>query len=216
MSNILAEDNSDNIFSKKECRIVASLMEKELTVPDSYPLTLNSLVLSCNQKNNREPVMALVKGDVGHMCSVLKDRNIIKIEYGDRAYRYAHKIRQFLSIDKQQQSLLTIMMMRGPQTLNMLKTRTSRITSFEDINAIKVTLDGLINRELPLVKHLPQSAGQREERYGHLLCGDIEVQADNKPLPTFKRSDESVRIAELEQQVSNLLTRIERIEKKLL
>ena len=218
VGNVDSENNApvgnvdSAMFDNKECRIIASMMEKELTVPDTYPITLKSLVLACNQKSNREPVMALTEGEVGHICNGLKERDVVEIDFGERAYRYNHKIKRLLSIDKNQQALLTVMMMRTPQTLNDLKARTARMCDFSDTGEIKSVLESLIEREQPLVKLIPKGMGQREDRYTHLLSGEVLIPNMARPLPVYNKTDDSVRIAELEQQVAGLLKRVEQLE----
>ena len=132
-----AESNTsatpEAMFSAVEARVLACLMEKDMTTPDNYPLTLNSLVIACNQKSNREPVMQLTEGEVGHVARSLSDRHFIKIEYRGRTQKLTHKMPLELDIDLKQQALLTVMLLRSPLTLNDLRTRTSRMTEFDDL-----------------------------------------------------------------------------------
>lgn len=173
-------------LSATEARVLASLMEKELTVPDNYPLTLNSLTLACNQKSNREPVMHLPEGEVGHTAKELASRGLLRIEYGERVHRFEHSVRKAWTLDKRQQALLTVMMLRAPQTLNELKVRSKRMVEFESHEDILLTLESLNNeRDEAMMLHLAKGAGQREDRYTHLLCGDVVV------LPRF--SGDSVK-----------------------
>ncbi|MBX2868271.1 MAG: DUF480 domain-containing protein [Acidiferrobacterales bacterium] len=197
---------NEAMFNPIEARVLACLMEKELTTPDNYPLTLNSLVLACNQKSNREPVMQLTEGDVGHAARALADRHFIKIEYRGRTQKLTHKMQLELSIDRKQQSLLTVMMLRSPLTLNDLRTRTSRMVEFEDLEDIELTLEMMNDRRKPMVLMIPKGPGQREDRYTHLLCGDVDIQFDTVPSSTTKSSRPQLeqRVEELEQRVKAL------------
>ncbi|MFT5276318.1 MAG: hypothetical protein ACI9J2_002864 [Saprospiraceae bacterium] len=195
-----------------EARVLACLMEKELTVPDTYPLTLNSLVLACNQKSNREPQMNLSEGEVGHIAKDLAERDYIKIEYGERAHKFEHNCRKQLSIDKAQQALLTVMMLRAPQTLNDLKTRTARMAEFDDLNDVEFGLESLNSDEANFMQHLPKTTGQREDRYTHLLCGSVEIAAVTQQVPAFVPTEKSDAIARLEMRIEELEKRLTELE----
>ena len=194
-----------------EARVLACLMEKELTVPDSYPLTLNSLALACNQKSNRDPVMHIAEGEVGHTAKELADRGLIKIEYGERAHRFEHAIRKQWSLDRRQQALLTVMMLRAPQTLNDLKTRTKRMVDFNGPDEIALTLDSLNESGEPMMQHLPKGPGQREDRYTHLLCGEVETMPA-QATPEFVPTDRDDSLTKLEEKIRELEQRLEALE----
>ncbi len=213
-------DNMDHtpsetaLFSEKEARVIACLMEKEQTVPDNYPLTLNSLVLACNQKSNRDPMMNLTEGDVGHIARTLADRNFVKIEYGERAQRINHRMGQELDLDKAQQALLAVMMLRGPQTANELRTRTSRMTEFQDLDDLLLNLELLNEGNCKTMLHLPRGANQREDRYMHLLCGDPDPEVfAAKALPSRSQQRDDI-LESLTEKISDLEKRIERLERR--
>jgi uncharacterized protein YceH (UPF0502 family) len=203
-------------LSITEVRVLACLMEKELTVPDSYPLTLNSLVLACNQKSNREPEMHIDEGEVGRTTKVLEERGLAQVEYGERARRIMHKMCRAYNLDKRQQSLLTIMMLRNPQTLNDLKTRTKRMVEFADNEDVLQTLESLNDGELTLMKHLPRGAGQREDRYTHLLCGDVAVSTPpvQANISSIAAPDQD-QITTLKSEITALTERVALLEAKL-
>ena len=201
---------SEAMFSAKEARVLACLMEKELTTPDNYPLTLNSLVLACNQKSNREPIMQLTEGDVGHTARALSDRHFIKIEYRGRTQKLTHKMQLELDIDLKQQALLTVMMLRSPLTLNDLRSRTSRMVEFESLEEIELTLEIMNDRIKPMVQLIPKGPGQREDRYTHLLCGEIDVQAV-QAAPVSSASAKS-SVSKLEQRIEELEQRVKVLE----
>lgn len=163
-------------FSAIEARVIAALMEKHLTTPNNYPLTTNSLVNACNQKSNREPVMNLTEGQIGHTVKELVERKLAGLEYGDRANKITHRVCTELDLDRKQQAILTVLMLRKPQTLNDIKTRTARMVDFSDLEDLHNSIDSLIDRETPLAILIPKGAGRREDRFTHTLCGDIEIE----------------------------------------
>jgi uncharacterized protein YceH (UPF0502 family) len=202
------------LFSASQARVLACLMEKELTVPDNYPLTLNSLTLACNQKSNREPIMQLTEGEVGHIAKELAARDLVRIEYGERVHRFEHRVRQAMSLDKRQQALLTEMMLRAPQTLNELKVRTKRMEEFASHEEILLTLESLNERDEATMLHLSKGAGQREDRYTHLLCGTVEL-APAQAGREFTPPEAQNKISELEEKIRQLTGRVEALEAKL-
>ena len=176
--NATASDESEKAeayFSAYEARVIGALMEKHLTTPQNYPLTTNSLVNACNQKSNREPVMNLTEGQIGHTVNGLVDRKLAGIDYGERANKITHRVCNELDIDRKQQALLTVMLLRKSQTLNDLKTRTARMVEFDDLNEIHDTINAMIKREVPLALLVPKGSGRREDRYTQTLCGDIDL-----------------------------------------
>lgn len=155
-----------------EARILGSLVEKAATTPDVYPLTLNNVVLACNQKTAREPTMNLNAGDVGHALRQLEVRGLVKSEYGARSERYLHRIERVLDLTPAQTCLLSLLFLRGPQTLHELLARSERQHRFADIDDVRHTLERLAEREPSMVRRLPRGNGQREDRYAHLFCGE--------------------------------------------
>ena len=185
----LSEDNETQedqkaFFTPLEARVIASLMEKHLTTPNNYPLTMNSLTNACNQKSNREPVMNLTEGQIGHTINLLVERKLAGLEYGERANKITHRVCTELDLDRKQQAILTVLMLRTPQTLNDLKTRTARMADFSGIEEVQDVVDSLMNREKPIAVLIPKGAGRREERYAHTLCGEITIEELNKDVTT--------------------------------
>lgn len=203
------------ILTPLEARILACLMEKELTTADNYPLTLNSLTLACNQKSSREPVMNLSLAEVNHGVKELDERELLRIEYGDRAQRISQRLRQALKIDRRAQAVLAVLMLRRPQTLNELRARTERMVEFEGTEEIQQILNRFMQRQPPLAICIPRGAGQREDRYAHLLCGEPEIEAlpteseaPRRPVVDTDRMEQlEARVATLERQVAELLER---------
>lgn len=198
------------LLSAIEARILGCLIEKEATTPEQYPLTLNAIHLACNQKTNREPIMELSLGDVGHSLRQLDPRGLVKSQHGARAERYEHRVNTVFSLTKQQQALLCALMLRGPQTLSELMTRTERLASFSDIDEVKHTLDRLSQREMPMVERIPRASGQREDRYVHLLCGPV----DHSQLPAPKAAPALASNA-LEERIAQLEERLANVEQEL-
>lgn len=168
-------DDTPPFFNALEARVIGALMEKHLTTPQNYPLTTNSLLNACNQKSNREPVMKLSEGQIGHTVNGLVDRKLAGIDYGERANKITHRVCNELDIDRKQQALLTVMLLRNSQTLNDLKTRTTRMVEFDDLNDLHESLNIMMNRNNPLAVLIPKGSGRREERFTHLLCGEIDI-----------------------------------------
>lgn len=162
-------------FTALEARVIASLMEKHLTTPNNYPLTMNSLANACNQKSNREPVMNLTEGQIGHTINVLVERKLAGLEYGERANKITHRVCTELDLDRKQQAVLTVLMLRKPQTLNDIKTRTARMAEFSG-DDVQDTVNSLIKRDNSIVTLIPKGAGRREDRYAHSLCGEVNVE----------------------------------------
>jgi uncharacterized protein len=189
-----------------EARILGCLLEKESTTPDQYPLTENAIVVASNQKTNREPVMELTPGSVGHALRQLEPRHLVRSVHGARAQRYEHRVDKAYSLTTQQQALLGVLLLRGPQTLNELLTRSERIAKFNGIDDVRHALERMAEREAALVVRLPKAPGQREERYAHLLCGPIDISALSvERVPARGSSDAlEVRLEALEARIDAL------------
>ena len=158
-----------------EARILGSLIEKQATTPDGYPLTLNSVVAACNQKSNREPMTHYEPGAVGHSLRQLEGKGFVTGTLSARASRYAHKFETGYNVTTRQRALLAVLMLRGPQTLNELYSRSERLADFPDAEEVQTVLDRLASREPALVVRLHRAPGQREDRYMHLLCGPVTM-----------------------------------------
>lgn len=204
-------DGSEIAFatlSAIEARILGCLIEKEATTPEVYPLTENAVALACNQKTNREPVLELEPGEVGHALRGMTDKNLVRAVHGARAQRYEHRFAQYWSVTARQQALLAVMLLRGPQTLAELHARSERLAAPTDLEDMRVTLERMTKRAPVLVVNLGRAAGQREDRYMHLLCGPVSaaefaVAADDASAPS-KRGGFEARLEALEAEVDAL------------
>lgn len=167
-------DSSIPVLSLLEIRILGVLAEKQHTVPDSYPLSLNSLVLGCNQKTSRDPIMDVSQADVLTALDNLRQMSLLIESSGGRVARYAHNIQPVLHIPEQSVILLTTLMLRGPQTAGELRTNSERLYRFADISSVESFLQELAERKSgALVKELPRKPGMRENRWIHLLTGPV-------------------------------------------
>ena len=194
-----------------EARILACLMEKQRTTPDQYPLTLNALVLACNQKTSRDPVMSLEVGEAGHVVNTLRDRGLVYASFAGRTERYDHKMASSFRLDRQEQAVLCTLMLRGPQTLGELRINTGRMAEFADLPAVAEAVRRLSTREVPLVVQLAHLPGKREDRFAHLLCGEPvhELAAHGAEPAAGRRDPRDDRIGALEAQVAVLSAQID-------
>lgn len=161
-----------------EARVLATLMEKARTVPDSYPLSLNTLLLGCNQKTTRDPVMELSEADVAEAAANLKHKNLVRENSGSRVTRFEHNFQRGVGVPEQSAVLLGLLMLRGPQTAAELRLNTERWYKFADISSVEGFLEELQDRSEekggPLVVKLSKTPGAREQRWAHLLCGPVD------------------------------------------
>ena len=199
-------------LSATEARLLGCLIEKEATTPEQYPLTENALVVASNQKTSRDPVMELTLGEVGHALRQLEPRQMVRSQHASRAQRWEHRFAQAYAITAQQQAALCVLLLRGPQTLGEVFSRCERIGRFTDADEVRHALERLAQRSPALVTMLPRAAGQREDRWMHLLCGppDLESLAASvaaRPAGGGASADLLSRIEALEARVAALEAR---------
>lgn len=202
-------------LNSTEIRILGALVEKQATNPETYPLTLNALVLACNQKTSREPVMNLNPGQVGQSLRALEGRGFTKLVMGSRADRWEHRVEKALELVPAQVILMGLLFLRGPQTVNELLTRSGRMHDFEDAEQVLHQLERLIARGLALL--VPRQAGQREDRYMHAMGNpaDIEAILAARHYPAERNAGSGVsleRIEDLEARIAALEERLARLE----
>ena len=166
-----------------EARVVAVLVEKQATVTDTYQLSLNALVAGCNQKTAREPVISATDDDVLAALDGLKSLNLVFVSSGSRVARYEHNLARGLGVPGQAQALLAVLMLRGPQTSAELRANAERLYRFADISSVEGFLEELQAKEPPRVVHLPRAPGEREARWAHLLCGEVQMTAPRHHAP---------------------------------
>ncbi len=194
------------ILTETETRVVGALIEKQLTTPEYYPLTLNSLIAACNQKSNRDPVVSFDEETVQKSLDILRDKNIVYVFYGStsRVPKYKHILPDVLELEPSETAVLCVLMLRGAQTLGELRERTSRLYEFSGLGEVNETLDNLMRREEPLVIKLERLPGQKEARFAHLLSGEIDVESYAKENISTGKQAGSERIEKLEQELENL------------
>jgi len=203
-----------------EARILGCLVEKAAITPEAYPLTENALVVACNQKTSREPVMQLEPGEVLHALRAMETRGLVKVApVSQRALRYEHRFDAAYGTTARQRAVLCVMLLRGPQTVSELLSRTERLAGFPSLDDVRDTLDRLSSREPALVVRLPRASGQREDRYMHLLSGPVDaeayaVQAQAAPAAA-SRSDLSERVERLEAEVETLREELAALRQRL-
>ena len=162
-------------LTQTQARVLGALVEKEVTTPEYYPLSLNALVNACNQKNNREPVMALDETEVRQALHGLEDDRLAGPVRGDsRVTKFEHHLQEVFNFTRAETALICVLLLRGPQTPGELRGRTERMYRFEELNDVVNGLQKLAAREPSLVKLLPRQPGTKEARYAHLLSGDVE------------------------------------------
>jgi hypothetical protein len=191
-----------------EARVLGCLIEKELATPEYYPLTLNALTNACNQKSNRDPLMALDEADVVRALDSLRRQRLAhQSAEGVRAAKYCHNLEGLLRLEPQELAILAELLLRGPQTVGELRGRAERMTSFDDLAAVEALLTSLVDRDPPLATRLPRQPGRKEQRYAHLFSGPPEVSDDSAaPIEPARRQvmAENQRLAALEAEVAGL------------
>ena len=196
-----------------EARILGCLIEKQKTTPDQYPLSLNALMLACNQKTNRDPIMDLSLGEIGHSVRELEQRELVERAFGGRVERYQHRFDQYYGLTLRKQALLGLLMLRGPQTLNELLIRSERLADFSDAEDLRHTLDRMIEQSPPQVVKLPRAGGQREDRYQQLLAVEAARAEAVETLAASAHGNAALadRVRDLETQVQALRAEIDAI-----
>lgn len=203
-----------------EARVLGTLIEKEVTTPDYYPLSLNAIVNGCNQRSNREPIMDLDEDAIRQALRGLQDLRLAGPAHGAeaRVTKYEHWLGEALNLNRAETALLCVLLLRGPQTPGELRGRTERMHRFEEISDALSGLQRLMEREPPLAAVLPRQPGTKESRYVHLLCGPPQASAASAPAPIAAAGgdgrDERMemlqqRVAQLEEQVAALTRRID-------
>ena len=201
----------DIVLDDREVRILGSLIEKEMTTPEYYPLTLNALTNACNQKSNRNPVVFFDEASVtlgldGLLAKGLARKTIVA---GSRVAKYVHAFLDRFDLSRQEMAVLCELMVRGPQTAGELRARTERMAAFGDLEEVGKTLQGLIGYDPPLAATLPRQAGKKEIRYMHLLSGEVDTAPDVQA-PTTPAAEE--RIERLEEEIARLKGELETVK----
>jgi len=197
----------DHTFSDTEVRVLGALIEKEITTPDYYPLSLNALVAACNQSSNRNPVMHLDEAAVARATESLRERKMVhQVERSEgRVTRYRHVLYEAMNLGRPAIAVMCVLMLRGPQTVGEIRTRSGRLYDFSSLEEVETTLNSLMSGETPLVVCLPRQSGQKEVRYAHLLSGEVRL---------TEPEVEPDRIGKLEREVDDLKKQFEEFRKQ--
>jgi len=189
-----------------EVRVLGSLIEKEITTPEYYPLTLNALVNACNQISNRDPIVSFDDKTVARALEDLREKKLVWMVTGvGRVPKYEHRFAEVLKLAEQELAVVCILMLRGPQTVGEIRGRTGRLYEFKELEEVELTLQALMTAEPPLVVKLPRQPGTKESRYAHLLSGEVQLE-EREVAPRIEPAvlevrQESERIAKLEQEL---------------
>ena len=218
------------LLNEVECRVLGSLIEKEITTPEYYPLSLNALINACNQKSNREPVMNLDEAAVRQALHGLDGQSLVRsVSASDsRVTKYEHRLQETFNFYRHEIAILCVLLLRGPQTPGELRTRAERMHPFDDLSAVQSSLQHLMKREPPLVKVLPRQPGTKESRYAHLLSGDVELsggpglpgnaesfEAKSAETSAGKISADGDHIAHLEKELAALRNEVSDFHKEI-
>ena len=217
------------ILTETETRVLGSLIEKDITTPDYYPLSLNALVNACNQKNNRDPVMTLDESAVREALSTLQEKRLAGPASGadSRVTKFEHRLQEAFNFDRREIAVVCVLLLRGPQTPGELRSRTERMYRFEALEDVVSALDRLAQREPPLVAMLPRQPGTKESRYMQLFSGEpptVEVAASvagaanvvRAPSPaTTESKSTSDRLAALEAEITRLRADLSGVQQQL-
>lgn len=213
-------------FSAKEARLIGCMLEKQITTPEQYPLSLNSLTTACNQKTNREPVMELGESEVQQTLDLLLRKHIIRSVSGSRTMKYEHRFcnSEFgnLKFSSAEVALIATLLLRGAQTPGELRTRTSRLHDFADVGQVEQTLNDLASREDgPFCVRLAREPGKRESRFMHLFSGEVTDAAsddeivNSSVISSAAESDLAERVGVLENEVAELKQRLDHLLERL-
>jgi uncharacterized protein len=200
------------VLTPVEARVFGSLIEKQVTIPEYYPLSLNALVNACNQKSNRQPVMNLDEDAIRQALHGLEDDNLVGTVRGSdsRVAKYEHRAQEIFNLTRGETAILCVLLLRGPQTPGELRSRSERLHDFAELSNVQSALEQLIRRDPPLAKALPRQPGTKEVRYTHLLSGEVEDPCDSanasaSATPYSSSAEERVeRMERLEAEVAAL------------
>ena len=203
----------DLILSDTEVRVLGALIEKEITTPDYYPLSMNALIAACNQLSNRNPVVHFDESTVTQALDSLREKKLAhQVDKSDaRVTKYRHVLYEAMNLGRPGIAVLCVLMLRGPQTVGEIRTRTNRLYDFSSLEEVETTLNSLAAAERPLVVNLPRQSGQKEGRYAHLLSGEVKF-TDAEPEPASEPQLD--RLGKLEKEVEDLKRQFEQFRKQ--
>jgi len=205
----------DHKLTEIEVRVLGALIEKEITTPDYYPMSLNALVAACNQSSNRHPILHLDESTVADAADSLRERKLVhRVDRGEsRVVKYRHVLYEAMNWGRPVIAVMCVLMLRGPQTVGEIRTRSGRLYDFTSLDEVELTLNSLMTGDSPLITRLPRQSGQKEVRYSHLLSGEVsftpaEAEAEAESVPELSR------IEKLEKDVEDLKRQFEEFRKQ--
>jgi len=213
-------------LSPHQLRVLGSLIEKEITTPENYPLSLNALLNACNQRSSRDPVLDLTEEEVRQALHSLEDLALVTSVRDTRVPKYEHRIRTVLNLRRDETAVLCLLMLRGPQTPGELRSRADRLYTFDDLASVQSTLERLATRTTideagnqtgPLTAVLPRQPGSREARYAHLLGAppDLSLPQQDRPEATTSNASTTQRIIQLEAEVATLIAALQTLKDRV-
>ena len=205
------------VLNAAEARVLGALVEKDITTPDYYPLSLNALINACNQKNNREPVTNFDEETVRLALRNLSDKRLAGPAGGadGRVTKYEHRLQEVFNFTRPETAILCVLLLRGPQTPGELRGRTERMHRFEDLDEVLSGLQQLMRREPPLAKALGRRPGTKEIRYAHLLSGDVEAWEPPAETASSSGSADAERLIQLEEKVAALQAEVAELKQQI-
>jgi uncharacterized protein YceH (UPF0502 family) len=213
------------LLTEIETRVLGSLIEKDITTPDYYPLSLNALVNACNQKNNRDPVMALDETAVRDALASLQEKRMAGPASGadSRVTKFEHRLQEVFNFDRREIAVICVLLLRGPQTPGELRNRTDRMYHFEALDDVVSTLDRLAQREPPLAAVLPRQPGTKESRYTHLFSGESPMSDAGESASVARAPSPATagaipvadRLMALEEEVARLRQQLAEVQEQL-
>ena len=202
------------LLTETEVRVLGALIEKQITTPEYYPLTLNALTAACNQKNNRNPVSSYSESEIDEALFSLRDKNLAYVFHGStsRVPKYKHVVPEVMHLSPPEVAAMCVLMLSGPQTVGEIRTRGHRLFEFSGLEEVEETLHSLsVHDGEPLVTKLPRQPGQKEARFAHLLSGEPAIEDPPEPSVaerSTRRTTDSERIAKLEEQIQALTEQV--------
>ncbi len=205
----------DIVLNDSEVRILACLIEKEMTIPEYYPLSLNSLTNACNQKSNRNPVASYDEADVARGLGSLQEKGLVRktLTSGDRVPKYLHAILDRFDLSRQEMAILCELMLRGPQTVGEMRSHTERMSIFESLEEVENTIQGLAEHDPPLTLKMPRETGRKERRYMHLFLGGVKTLHDFSAEPAAIQMSSQEKIKKLEEEIVRMRNELEELKR---
>jgi uncharacterized protein YceH (UPF0502 family) len=202
-------------LSDAEVRVLGALIEKEITTPDNYPLSMNALIAACNQLSNRHPVVHFDESTVARALDGLREKKLAHLIKSDsRVVKFRHILYEAMNLGRPGIAVLCVLMLRGPQTVGEIRTRTNRLYDFSSLEEVETTLNSLASLELPLLCKVARQSGQKEARYAHLLSGEVKFTEVEPELESEPQQPQLDRLGKLEKEVEDLKRQFEQFRKQ--